>query len=199
MTEQNQQILFIDDDSSLREEVCQLFPRYVICGCATISEGVRLALDRVFSLYLLNLSLADGSGLGLCQKIRAFDLNTPIIVMSIHESESYRKYAREVGAHGFWDKGEDLVQLKSIVDRCIYESRVRSFEAKRAEFQAIRDELERQRSEAQAQQAVAREIKEQCRNKRIMLAASRAFESAGGSRADFPRLWPIVQAEMAFD
>lgn len=199
MTEQNQQILFVDDDSSLREEVSQLFPRYVICGCATISEGLRLATDRIFSLYLLNLSLPDGSGLGLCQKIRAFDFNTPIVVMSIHDSESYRKYAREVGAHGFWGKSEDLTGLQNIVERCVYESRVRSFEAKRAEFQAIREELERQRSEAQARQAEAREIKEQCQKKRIMLAASRAFESAGGSRADFPRLWPIVQAEMAFE
>jgi len=193
------QILFIDDDTSLRDEVRLLFSSYTIRACESLGVAIELAAQDAFAAYLVNLSLPDGSGFGLCQKIRLFDPNTPIIALSIHESESYRKYAREVGAHAFWEKGEDLNRLKDIVDRCIYEGRVRSFEAKRAEFQAIRDELERQRRDAQARQAEARRIKEQCRKKRIMLAAERAFQSAGGSRADFPRLWPIVQAEMEFD
>lgn len=196
---ENQQILFIDDDAGLRDEMRLIFPNYQIRVCDNIGAALELSAQRAFSVYVLNLSLPDGSGFGLCQKVRGFDANTPIIAISIHDSESYRKYANAVGAQGFWTKNEDLSRLKHIVENCIYESRVRSFEAKRAEFEAIRNELQLQRSEAQSRQAEARQIKEECRQKRIMLAAARAFENAGGSRADFPRLWPLVQAEMALE
>jgi DNA-binding NtrC family response regulator len=137
---ENQQILFIDDDVGLRDEMLVLFPNYRIRVCDRIGAALELSTQQVFSAYVLNLSLPDGSGFGLCQKIRAFDSNTPMIVISIHDSESYRKHAQEVGAHGFWTKSEDLNRLKHMVENCIYESRVRSFEAKRAEFEAIREE-----------------------------------------------------------
>lgn len=194
---ENQQVLFIDDDVGLRDEMLLLLPNYQIRACDNIEAALELSAQQAFSAYVLNLSLPDGSGFGLCQKIRGFDSNTPIVAISIHDSESYRKYAHEVGAHAFWAKSEASSRLKHIVENCIYESRVRSFEAKRAEFEAIREELELQRSEAQSRQAEARQIKEECRQKRIMLAAACAFENAGGSRADFPRLWPLVEAEIA--
>ena len=149
-------------------------PGYKISACETIGDGIALATQQSFALYLLNLSLPDGSGFSLCQKIRVFDLNTPIVVISIHDSESYRKYALQAGAYGFWAKNGDLHQLKTTIERCLFESRLRSFEAKRAEFAAIRDELAQQREEARARQAQAREIQAQYREKRVMLAASRA-------------------------
>jgi len=196
MAEQSRLILYVDDDSSLRDEVSLFLPGYKISGCETIGEGVALATHQSFALYLLNLSLPDGSGFSLCQKIRVFDLNTPIVVISIHDSESYRKYALQAGAYGFWAKSGDLHLLKSTIERCLVESRLRSFEAKRAEFAAIRDELAQQREEARARQVQAREIQAQYREKRIMLAASRAFEDAGGSRADFSPLWLEAYAEV---
>jgi len=195
MTEQSQQILYVDDDSSLRDEISLFLAGYKISACETIGDGIALATQQSFALYLLNLSLPDGSGFSLCQKIRVFDLNTPIVVISIHDSESYRKYALQAGAYGFWAKSGDLHQLKTTIERCLFESRLRSFEAKRAEFAAIRDELAQQREEARARQAQAREIQAQYREKRVMLAASRAFENAGGSRADFSHLWQEAYAE----
>ena len=197
MTEQSQRILYVDDDSSLRDEISLFLPGYKISACETISDGIALATQQSFALYLLNLSLPDGSGFSLCQKIRVFDLNTPIVVISIHDSESYRKYALQAGAYGFWAKNGDLHQLKTTIERCLFESRLRSFEAKRAEFAAIRDELAQQREEARARQAQAQEVQAQYREKRVMLAASRAFENAGGSRADFSHLWPEAYAEAA--
>jgi len=101
---ENQQILFIDDDVGLRDEMLVLFPNYRIRVCDRIGAALELSTQQAFSAYVLNLSLPDGSGFGLCQKIRAFDSNTPMIVISIHDSESYRKNAQEVVAHGFWTK-----------------------------------------------------------------------------------------------
>jgi hypothetical protein len=88
-----------------------------------------------------------------------------------------------------------LNHLKTIIEECRRDSRLRSFEAKRAEFAAIRDELAQQREEARVRQAQAREVQDQYREKSVMLAASRAFENAGGSRGDFSDLWPEAYAE----
>ena len=199
MTEPRQQILFVDDDVVLKDEIALLLSSYTFCGCETILEAVALAKRNLFSVYVLNASLADGSGFSLCQKIRSLDINTPIIVMSVHDSESYRLYAQQVGAQAFWHKKEALNGLKILLENCLRESRARSFDAKRAELEAIRNELARQRAEAQALQAEARKLKAECQEKRIMLAASQAFESAGGSRADFSLLWPEVRAASALD
>jgi DNA-binding response OmpR family regulator len=199
MTEPKQQILFVDDDVVLKDEIALLLSHYTFCGCETILEAVALAKRNLFSLYVLNVSLADGSGFSLCQKLRSLDLNTPILVTSVHDSESYRLYAQQVGAQAFWHKKEELNRLKTLMETCLRESKERSFEAKRAEFEAIRNELARQRAEAQALQAEARKLKAECQEKRIMLAASRAFESVGGSRADFSFLWPEVRAASLLD
>lgn len=179
---ENQQILLVDDDVDLRDEMRLLLPNYQIRACDAIGAALELSAQQAFSAYVLNFSLPDGSGFGLCQKIRVFDANTPIIAISIHDSESYRKYTTAVGTQGFWTKNEDLSRLKHIVENCVYEGRVRSFEAKHAEFEAIREELELQRSEDQSRQADARQIKEECRQKRscwLRHAPSRTQAAAG--------------------
>ena len=67
MTEQSQRILYVDDDSSLRDEISLFLPGYKISACETIGDGIALATQQSFALYLLNLSLPDGSGFSLCQ------------------------------------------------------------------------------------------------------------------------------------
>jgi DNA-binding response OmpR family regulator len=146
-------------------------------------------------LYLLDLDLPDGTGFGLCQKIRELDPTTPIIVTSLHDSERFRKYALNVGAQAFWGKQEDPNRLKLMIENSLRENRVRLLAAKQAEFAAIQADLARQRDEARAQKAQAREIRALCQEKRIMLAAYRAFAEAKGSRAEFDRLWPDICAE----
>jgi CheY-like chemotaxis protein len=79
MTEQSQQILYVDDDRSLRDEISLFLPGYRISSCETIGEGLTLATHQTFALYLLNLSLPDGSG------IRKY---APLI--STHRSLSFR-------------------------------------------------------------------------------------------------------------
>jgi len=195
MSERAGEILCVVEDDRERERISSLLPSYAITGCQTIAQGLVLARCQRFDLYLLDLDLPDGTGFSLCQKIREFDPTTPIVVTALHDSESFRNYAARVGAQTFWGKHEGSDQLKLMIENSLRRSRVRLFEAKQAEFAAVRGELARQRDEARAERARASVIRTQCREKRAMLAAYRAFAAAGGSRAEFDRLWPDISAE----
>lgn len=195
MSNRNGEILYVEDNGRERERIISLLAAYAVTGCQTIAECSVRARRQRFDLFLLDLDLPDGTGFGLCQKLREFDPTTPIIVTSLHDSESFRNYAVKVGAQAFWGKREDPNRLRLIIENAMRERRDRLFQAKQAEFAAVQADIARQREEARAQQTQAREIRALCQEKRIMLAAYRAFAEAGGSRAEFDRMWPDVCAE----
>ena len=74
-------ILFVDD----HEDTCFLISTwlathgYKVTTTHSVSEGILLARQDAFDLYLLDSRLADGDGKELCEKIREFDEQTPIV------------------------------------------------------------------------------------------------------------------------
>jgi DNA-binding NtrC family response regulator len=80
----HKRILCIDDS----QDTCELFlfilsnEGYQVNTANTIAEGWQMAQTGIFGLYLIDLSLADGSGLDLIQQVRSLDASTPIIVCS---------------------------------------------------------------------------------------------------------------------
>ena len=74
-------ILFVDD----HEDTCFLISTwlgthgYKVTTTHSVSEGIMLARKDAFDLYLLDSRLADGDGKELCEKIREFDEQTPIV------------------------------------------------------------------------------------------------------------------------
>ena len=87
---------FILDDAGYEVETAQ-----------SVTEGLQLALCGEFKLYLVDLSLSDGSGFDLIEKIRAFDRSTPIVVCSADSRESVQDEAMRVGAQAFLTKPID--------------------------------------------------------------------------------------------
>lgn len=74
-------ILFVDDHEDTRRLIefglKSLGYEVVVTDCP--SEGLRLAQAEQFDLYLLDSRFAEGSGAELCEAIREFDPETPII------------------------------------------------------------------------------------------------------------------------
>ncbi|HEX6186328.1 MAG TPA: response regulator [Pyrinomonadaceae bacterium] len=74
-------ILFVDDHEDTRQLIHyglkSLGFEVVVADCT--SEGLRLAREEQFNLYLLDSRFAEGSGAELCEAIREFDAETPII------------------------------------------------------------------------------------------------------------------------
>lgn len=91
---------FILDDAGYEVEIAQ-----------SVTDGLQLAKCGEFKLYLIDLSLSDGTGFELIEKIRAFDQSTPIVVSSGDVRESVQDKAMQVGVHAFLKKPIDLDQF----------------------------------------------------------------------------------------
>jgi two-component system OmpR family response regulator len=77
-------ILYVEDHADSRVMLGSLlkYAGYAVSTAASIAEGLSLATQERFDLYILDSRFADGSGVGLCRQIRAFDPLTPIIFYS---------------------------------------------------------------------------------------------------------------------
>lgn len=111
---QTARILCVEDD----EDTCEMLAvamegDYELVTAGSVAEGLRLAQSDGFALYILDNWLPDGTGIELCQQIRAFDPRTPIIFCSGVAPERDQQEATEAGAQAYLVKPvlpEELMQ-----------------------------------------------------------------------------------------
>ena len=73
---------------------------YDLTPASSVAEGLRLAKSEGFDLFLLDLNFADGTGRELCERIREFDRETPILFFS--GTHPFQQRGSEAwGAQGF--------------------------------------------------------------------------------------------------
>ena len=95
-------ILCVDDNEDCRIITSELLRSqgYDPSTAASREEGLRRARDGGYDLYLLDYLFADGTGRELCEKIREFDPDTPIVFFSASHPALQRE-ALTCGAQGF--------------------------------------------------------------------------------------------------
>ncbi len=95
-------ILFVDDHEDTRFLISYLLDAWgyePVAACG-VEEGLERARSGGFNLYLLDSRFADGSGTELCEGIREFDKETPIVFYSGDHPSRLMK-ALECDAQGF--------------------------------------------------------------------------------------------------
>jgi DNA-binding response OmpR family regulator len=118
-------ILYVEDDEDTRElvilvleiEDCQ------VIATASHDEALRLAQTELFDLYLIDNWMPGVSGLGLCERFREFDQNTPILFYSGAAYETDIESALSRGAQGYLVKPAGAEELTAEVLRLISASR----------------------------------------------------------------------------
>lgn len=120
-------VLYIEDHADTRELVTLLLSQknYEVVTGDSIESGIALAVAGNFDLYLLDSWLPDGSGLDLCQKIREFDQNTPILFYSAAAYASDRELALQCGAQAYMIKPSQPSDLCRLVSELIANSKRR--------------------------------------------------------------------------
>ena|ERR1044071_8012946 len=118
MKENKGRILCVDDDKDTCEMLTFILGQadYEVIQAQSIAEGLTLARREQFDLILLDWFYDDGTGIELCQMIRAFNSQTPILFYSGVASGTEIKKAMSVGAQGFLVKPvrtEDLLHTVS--------------------------------------------------------------------------------------
>jgi CheY-like chemotaxis protein len=100
-------ILFVDDHEDTRLVIITWLGvlGYEVRAAESAVEGLKMARNESFDLYLLDSRFADGTGRELCEKLREFDPDTPIIFYS-GESPQRLKDSMECDAQGYVVKPE---------------------------------------------------------------------------------------------
>lgn len=119
MQQNNPRILFVDDHEDTRTIVALVLGQshYDVTTADSVESGLRLARSGAFDLYLLDSRFADGTGKELCEKIRDFDRETPIVFYT-GEPRKQQEDAMTCGAQDSVTKPE-LFTLPDVVGRAI--------------------------------------------------------------------------------
>ena len=82
-------ILHVDDHQDTRLMMAALLQDcgYGVLTAGSVAEGFDLAKEIDFDLYILDVRLPDGTGVELCQKLRALRPTMPILYYSAYGDE----------------------------------------------------------------------------------------------------------------
>ena len=79
-------VLCVDDNTDTCALVAETLKGWKVAAEFCSAGALRRATSERFDLILLDYHLPDGTGLDLCQKIRMFDVSTPIIMFTVTHS-----------------------------------------------------------------------------------------------------------------
>ncbi len=108
-------LLIIDDRESVRQALEARLgkdPEIDIIGSTGSSqEGVKIALEQKPHVALLEVKMADGSGLDTCRQIALCESSISVIILTSYIDEAERQAAFEAGASRYVLKDIDSERL----------------------------------------------------------------------------------------
>jgi DNA-binding response OmpR family regulator len=110
-------ILMVEDHEDDHAMVAFKLWEYQLTLARGFDEGLLLARQWYFDLYILDNWLPDGSGVMLCRLIRVFDRRTPILFCSAVAYERDIQEALRSGAQEYLTKPVELDDLARAVAR----------------------------------------------------------------------------------
>ena len=112
-TSQQQKILVIDDDVSIRSLLSSFLASrgYQVFQAATGTKGVEAMADTPADLVLLDLGLPDMTGLEVLKKIRKSFPQAVVLMLSGSQDEKSAREALRFGAYDYLTKPIDLETL----------------------------------------------------------------------------------------
>lgn len=121
MTSKTKRILCVEDDRDTCEVLGFLLPEYEITFAHFIRDASQLVQEQEHDLYMLDNWLPDGSGIQLCELIRAHHSQKPIIFTSAIGQKKDLERAREAGATRYLVKPIDPDELIDTVKELVGE------------------------------------------------------------------------------
>ena len=96
----------------------------VVGEADNIRDGFTAIKKTTPSIAIVDISLKGSSGLELLKNLRAHDLKTPVLVLSMHEESLYAERALRAGARGYITKHEVsakvMVAIRQVLSGEIY-------------------------------------------------------------------------------
>ena len=112
-------ILCVEEQEDSRLMLTMLLERkgYEVVTATTPAEAWRLAQLHSFDLYILETRFPGGSGIELCQQIRAFDSQTPILFYSTAAYDKDITAGLAAGAQRYLIKPLDIYIIEEVIEK----------------------------------------------------------------------------------
>ena len=110
-------VLFADDHEDTRCVVSTLLGAsgYEVITADCLSSAVALARSEAFDVYLLDNRMPDGTGRELCERLREFDRDTPVVFFSGEAFDSDRRGVTGDGAREGYVEKPDVFALPNAI------------------------------------------------------------------------------------
>ena len=127
----NEQILFVDDDESIRESFALYFRTkgLVVATAKSAQEAIWMIENACVSLVILDVELGNENGLDLLAQLKQTHQKLPVIMFTSHgEDVEMLTDALASGAEGYLSKNESVGILMKEVERVLQRPHTRSAE-----------------------------------------------------------------------
>ena len=117
----NIKLLIADDNDCVRENLVRLLAGddIDVLEAGTCRQAISLASRPDVNAVLLDINMADGSGLEALALIKEDRPDLPVVMHSEHDRPSYASRARQRGAAAYLVKGIDKDELLKAIDEAI--------------------------------------------------------------------------------
>jgi CheY-like chemotaxis protein len=119
-------VLYVEDHDDTRILMTLMLERagFRVTAVSNAKECLKLAgAGRQFDLYLLNHTFPDASGVTICEALREFDKDTPILFYSARAMQKEKDAAIKAGAQDYLIKPNDLFHVADHVAKWISDTK----------------------------------------------------------------------------
>ena len=109
MVKKQSMVYVVDDDASVRTAFARLLQsaNLAVETFSSADEFLNSPKQKKNACILIDIRMPGSTGLDLQQKLTAFDMRIPVIVISASDDAQIRERARELGAVSFFRKPVD--------------------------------------------------------------------------------------------
>jgi len=119
-------ILLIDDHKLIKIGIKVLLEDNkevdVIDDCSSKKEFLEKITNDSYDLFICDISLPDGTGYDILEVIKEKNINTKVIILSMHEDKSYMKKAFKLGASGYVTKSTAHEEILNAIDKVMFKN-----------------------------------------------------------------------------
>jgi DNA-binding response OmpR family regulator len=114
-------ILHVDDHQDTRLMMAALLQDcgYGVMTAGSVAEGLELAKEITFDLYILDVRLPDGTGVELCQKLRTLRPGVPILYYSAYGNEADHQTALAACGDAYLKKPVSITEIENLIAKML--------------------------------------------------------------------------------
>lgn len=116
-------VVLVEDHPMFRDQLAQLINRETDMCVSGEADNIRDALQMVESkgadIIVVDLSLKESNGLELLKDLKARGIETPALVLSMHDELLYAERVLKAGARGYITKHETSTEVMAAIRKVL--------------------------------------------------------------------------------